>query len=72
MYLFIQVHFLLKIIKENINKYLKHLCLKIKNQHFIKISQTNIKMPNLKIEQDRFDELMGKKYTFDQLDELGF
>ncbi len=29
-------------------------------------------MPNLKIEQERFDELMGKKYTFEQLDELGF
>jgi hypothetical protein len=29
-------------------------------------------MPNLKIEQDRFDELMGKKYTFEQLDDLGF
>ena len=29
-------------------------------------------MPHLKIEQCRFDELMGKKYTFEQLDELGF
>ncbi len=29
-------------------------------------------MPNLKIQQDRFDELMGHKYTFDELDELGF
>jgi hypothetical protein len=29
-------------------------------------------MPNLKIEQERFDQLMGKKYTFDELDELGF
>jgi hypothetical protein len=29
-------------------------------------------MPNLKIEQERFDELMGQKYTFHQLDELGF
>ena len=29
-------------------------------------------MPNLKIDQDRFDELMGIKYSFEQLDELGF
>lgn len=29
-------------------------------------------MPHLKIEQERFDELMGKKYSFEQLDDLGF
>jgi hypothetical protein len=29
-------------------------------------------MPNLKIEKERFDELMGKKYPFQELDDLGF
>lgn len=29
-------------------------------------------MPNLKIEKERFFELMGERYTFDWLDDLGF
>lgn len=29
-------------------------------------------MPNLKIEQSRFDELMGEKHSFETLDKLGF
>lgn len=29
-------------------------------------------MPNLKIEKKVFEELMGKHYEFEQLDNLGF
>lgn len=29
-------------------------------------------MPNIKIEQERFFELMGERYTFEWLDDLGF
>jgi hypothetical protein len=29
-------------------------------------------MPNIKIERERFHELMGKQYDFEWLDELGF
>ena len=29
-------------------------------------------MPNLKIEKKLFNELMGKNYTFEELDDLGF
>ena len=29
-------------------------------------------MPHLKIQQERFDELMGRKYSFQELDDLGF
>ena len=52
-----------------VNKYVLKICLKIKSTFYLKNKR---KMPNLKIEQERFDELMGKKYTFEQLDELGF
>lgn len=29
-------------------------------------------MPNLKIEKKVFEELMGKQYKFEELDDLGF
>ncbi len=29
-------------------------------------------MPNIKIEKERFFEIMGKKYDFEWLDDLGF
>jgi len=29
-------------------------------------------MPNLKIEKTIFEDLMGKKYKFEELDDLGF
>ncbi len=29
-------------------------------------------MPNLKLKTARFEELMGKKYTFEELEKLGF
>jgi hypothetical protein len=52
------------------NKYYCYHLIKFKIQHLIKFKIQH--MPNLKIEKETFFELMGERYTFDWLDNLGF